>query len=170
MSDSDVGVAELFHRYRDDLYRYVVRFTGDPDLADDVVQDTFVRLAERPPPNRAGLRGWLFTVATNLARDASRTASRRGRLLAGAQHRLPQGEPPRDPAAAAEREDIRRRVRAALDALSERERTMLLMREEGFTHREIAEAVGSTTKSIGTMTARALAKMARVLRQDREDC
>ncbi len=170
MSGSDAGVAELFHRYRDDLFRYVVRFTGDPDLADDVVQDTFVRLTERPPPDRAGLRGWLFTVATNLSRDAGRTAHRRFRLLSGARHRLPHGEQPPSPAVAAERADLRRRVRAALDELSDRERTILLMREEGFTHREIAEAVGSTTKSIGTMIARALTKMARSLEPERGEC
>ena len=63
------------------------------------------------------------------------------------------------------REDLSRN----LDALNEKERTMLLMREEGFTHREIAEAVGTTTKSVGTMVARALRKLASELPLDRED-
>ena len=43
---------ELFARHHAELYRYAARFTGDPDLAEDVVQDAFVRLAERPPGHR----------------------------------------------------------------------------------------------------------------------
>jgi RNA polymerase sigma-70 factor (ECF subfamily) len=54
-------------------------------------------------------------------------------------------------------------VQAALSALPERDRTILLMREEGFTHAEIAAAVGTTTKSVGTLAARALTKLAALL-------
>jgi RNA polymerase sigma factor (sigma-70 family) len=58
-----------------------------------------------------------------------------------------------------ERTEARAAVRRALACLSEKERTILLMREEGFSHREIAEAVGTTTGSVGTMFARALTKL-----------
>ncbi len=60
-------------------------------------------------------------------------------------------------------------MRAALATLNEKERTVLLMREEGFTHREIAEAVGTTTGSVGTMIARALDRLAERLPLDAED-
>jgi RNA polymerase sigma-70 factor (ECF subfamily) len=60
-------------------------------------------------------------------------------------------------------------VQQALAGLPERDRTLLLMREEGFSHREIAEAVGTTTGSVGTMIARALDKLAAELRLDEED-
>jgi RNA polymerase sigma factor (sigma-70 family) len=155
--------ALTFARARPDLVRYVTRFTGDADLAEDVVQDTYLRLRERPPEDGSGIRGWLFRVATNLARDATRTDRRRARLAQGAPARLPGPEPLPDPAALSERSEVRERVRAALETLNEKERTALLMREEGFTHREIAEAVGTTTKSVGTLVARALEKMARGL-------
>jgi len=69
----------------------------------------------------------------------------------------------------AHEDDPERAVRAALDALTEKERTVLLMREEGFAHREIAEAVGTTTGSVGTMIARALDKLAERLPLDPED-
>jgi len=155
--------ALTFTRARPELVRYVTRFTGDADLAEDVVQDTYLRLQERPPADAGGIRGWLFTVATNLARDAARTERRRTRLTQGALERLPAADPPPDPARLTERNEIRQRVRAALATLNEKERTALLMREEGFMHREIAEAVGTTTKSVGTLVARALEKMARGL-------
>lgn len=124
------------------------------------MQETFVRLARRPPAVRENLRPWLFTVATNLAHDAARRSRRRLRILKRHAGRQPVGDTPADPADAAEREDLTRRVRAALAELSPRERTVLLLGQEGFSHREIAEAVDTTTKSVGTMIARALEKLA----------
>jgi len=161
-------LAELFARHHVELYRYAARFTGDPDLAEDVVQDVFVRLAERPPADDGQVRGWLFRVATTIAIDAMRGARRRLALVRDRPDRQPLGEPPADPAAVLEREETRRRVRLALAALSVKDRAVLLMREEGFAHREIAEAVGTTTKSVGTMIARALEKLARHLDLDEE--
>ncbi len=128
-----------------------------------------MRLAERPPRHDAALRGWLFRAATTIALDHLRGARRRVSLARDRVDDVPMGSPPDDPAAAAERDDLRRRVRAALAELKERERAVLLLSEEGFTHREIAGAVGTTTKSIGTMIARALAKLAQRLDLDAED-
>jgi DNA-directed RNA polymerase specialized sigma24 family protein len=54
-------------------------------------------------------------------------------------------------------------VVAALSALSPKERSAVLMREEGFAHREIAEALGTTTGSVGTLLARALDRLGKAL-------
>lgn len=161
-------VLQLYGELRPALLRYVARFVGDADLAEDVVQETFLRLEARPPEDDRNLRGWIFTVATNLARDHLRTAQHRDRLARSAAARLPAAAPPVDPADRVERTEERTRVRAALAALSAKERTALLMREEGFKHREIADAVGTTTKSVGTLIARALGKMARHLTGETE--
>lgn len=162
-------LAELFGRHHVELYRYVARFTGDADLAEDVVQDVFVRLAERPPADLTHVRGWLFRVATTVAIDAMRGARRRVALLRDRPGRQPLGDPPPDPGAELERAETRRRVGEALRQLGAKERAVLLMREEGFAHREIADAVGTTTKSVGTMIARALEKLARHLDLDAEE-
>ncbi|MBI4420396.1 MAG: sigma-70 family RNA polymerase sigma factor [Gemmatimonadetes bacterium] len=159
----------LYARHHEELFRYASRFTGDADLAEDVVQESFVRLAERPPSDARALRAWLFRAATTIAIDLLRTGRRRTALAERQADRLPMGEPPPDPARAAERGDVRRRVRAALEQLDPRDRTVLLMREEGFAHHEIADAVGTTTKSVGTMIARALAKLAQRLDLDGSD-
>jgi RNA polymerase sigma factor (sigma-70 family) len=156
-------VETLVVAHRDALLRYLTRFTGDLDLAEDLAQETFVRLREHPPVERSEPRRWLFTVATNLARDAHRVAQRRAQLVVESRNRLPVPDPPADPATLVERDEQRARVRAALAQLGERDRTVLLMREEGFSHREIAEAVETTTKSVGTVIARALDKVARAL-------
>jgi RNA polymerase sigma factor (sigma-70 family) len=153
----------LFQEHHDGLFRYLARFTGDPDLSDDLVQETFLRLASKPPSEEDHVKAWLFRVATNLALDSLRGRGRRAALVRAAGDRVPRPQSEPDPLDSVERNDVRVRVRQALNSLTDKERTVLLMREEGFKHREIAEAVGTSTGSVGTMIARALEKLARRL-------
>jgi RNA polymerase sigma-70 factor (ECF subfamily) len=127
------------------------------------VQETFLKLRDSPPPNDARLKGWLFTVATNLARDALKLGRRRRQLEVQHAHELPRPNATVNPLAQTELEDLRDRVRRALDSLSDRERTVLLMYQEGFRHREIGAAVGTTTESVGSMIVRAASKVARTV-------
>lgn len=162
-----MNVEAIFEEHHEALFRFLVRLTGDADLAADATQEAFVRLVERPPPHEQ-VRPWLFTVATNVVRDDARLRRRRHELLSGAPDRVPVGDSPLRPDLALEQDELRRSVRSALETLSVRDRTILLMREEGFTHREIAEAVGTTTKSVGSMVARALGKLSAGLVLDKE--
>jgi RNA polymerase sigma-70 factor, ECF subfamily len=157
-SEERLNVTQLFLQHYDGLYRYLVRLTGDPDLAADAAQEAFVRLVERPPQDRH-VRAWLFAVATNVVRDTARARARWLTLLMGSPERAPIGDVGPGPDEEVERSERRQLVRSALDRLSWKERTVLLMREEGFAHHEIADAVGTTTGSVGTMIARALAKL-----------
>ncbi len=161
-------VAALFAAHHAPLLRYLTRLTGDRDRAADAAQEAFVRLIDRPPADASEPRAWLFTVATNVVREGGRTRARRERLLADAPGRAPLADAPGDAHALLEAGDRRAAVRAALGALSDKERTALLMREEGFAHREIAAALGTTTGSVGTLLARALAKLAALLPLDRD--
>lgn len=155
----DATAAAIFDRHHGPLFRYLARLTGDPDAAADAAQEAFVRLLEqRPPPTNP--RPWLFRVATNVVRDSARKSKRRKDLTHEGRASRAHGDPPRSPEGAVERETARRLVREALGALSPKERQALLMREEGFKHREIADALGTTTGSIGTLLRRAARKAA----------
>jgi len=167
-SDREIVLA-AFREHSAPLFRYVERLTGDADLAEEVVQETFARLVTRSPERMVDLRPWLFTVATRLARDEGRRSRRRLRLLGERADRQPLGDQPEDPASSAVRANLRARVRGALAGLPQRDRTVLLLGQSGFTHSEIAEVVGTTTKSVGTMIARALERLARELALDAED-
>ncbi len=71
--------AVLMERYRKELYNFLVRFTGDHALAEDVFQETFLQLhisAGTFDPTRK-LKPWLFTIAANKGRDAMRSRWRR---------------------------------------------------------------------------------------------
>ena len=67
----NVDFEAAFDSHYEPLFRYVQRLVGDPDLASDVVQESFVRLLDNPLPDDE-VRRWLFTVATNLVRDVAR--------------------------------------------------------------------------------------------------
>jgi RNA polymerase sigma-70 factor (ECF subfamily) len=163
-----MDAAVLFAEHHPSLFRYLSRLTGDPDVAEDAAQEAFLRLMERPPaPGET--RAWLFRVGTNAAWMTLRTRGRRRRLLERSPGRAPVGDAPPAPDVQAEAAETKERVRAAMMAISERDRQILLMQQEGFRYREIAEAVGTTTGSVGTMIARALNRLAAELRLDEED-
>ncbi|HEX2189667.1 MAG TPA: sigma-70 family RNA polymerase sigma factor [Longimicrobiaceae bacterium] len=143
-----------FRSHHPSLFRYLHRLTGDADTAEDLAQESFVRLLGHRVSDD-GVRVWLFTVATNLVRDGARKRARRERILA-AEPVLPSGFP--DPGEEAERASRVAAVREALGRIPARDRELLLMREEGFSYAEMARATGTAPGSVGTLLARALRK------------
>ncbi|MFC1639362.1 sigma-70 family RNA polymerase sigma factor [Gemmatimonadota bacterium] len=149
----------LYLEHNEALTRYLIRLTGDRDSAADAAQEAYSRLLSQPPARNDNLRAWLYTVATNVVRDGWKKQQTALRLVLG-QDAVPTAASAPDPLELVERKERQEVVRKVLDRLSIKDRTVLLMREEGFSHREIAAAVDTTTKSVGTMIARALRKFA----------
>ena len=146
--------AALFADRCEPLYRYLSGLSGDPPLAEDIVQECFVKLYRRgampdDPP------AWLATVAHNLLRDDRRRGTRQARLLLERKAEVPTAAAP--PAAdattlATERVDAARR---ALARLPLRDRQLLLLRHEGYGYGEIANILQLNPSGIGTMLVRA---------------
>lgn len=144
----------LFQARFEPLYRYLNRLTGDAELAADLAQDAFVRLYRRrslpDDPN-----AWLFTVATNLFRNARTKRGNRARLLSRSRGLRAHSDPVLAPDEHTEAGEEQSRVRAALDGLALRERSMLLLAAEGYSYREIATILGLREASVGTLLRRA---------------
>jgi RNA polymerase sigma-70 factor (ECF subfamily) len=158
MHDAD----RLFREYHAPLVRYLTRRLGDRDWAEEVAQETFLRALRQSALQNE--RAWLFTVATNLVRDAARTESRRRRhleLLAAEE----QGRMVESPATEMERAEERAQARRALEQLAERDREALLMREEGLNYEEIAAALGVAVGSVGTTLSRARRRLVEAFEQ-----
>jgi RNA polymerase sigma-70 factor (ECF subfamily) len=136
------------------LFSYLDRLTGDADLASDTAQEAFARLHRRGamPDEPAA---WLVVVANNLLQDERRRASRQLRLLAEEPSRAPSGTPAAGPDADLERAERVRAVRAALEAVTPRDRQALLLRHADYSYREIAAALHLAEGSVGTTLVRA---------------
>lgn len=163
-SSFDARFSALFEAHFGRLHRYLNRLAGDSELAADLAQEAFVRLYYRgsfpdaPEP-------WLISVALNLFRNAQSSRKRRRRLLTLARAEAVHSDPAPSPEQAASCDDVRQRVRWALDGLPERERHILLLRAEGYSYRDIATALGLNEASIGVFLARAK----RTFRESYED-
>lgn len=144
---------ELFGLHHPRLLRVMVRLSGDPELAADLVQEAFVSLYRRGALPDA-LEAWLITVALNRLRNEHASRGRRARLILTHANPAPPA-PPVTLGEAAAADTTRRAVRAALERLTERERQLLVLRSEGYPYREIAVALGMNEASVGTLLARA---------------
>jgi RNA polymerase sigma-70 factor, ECF subfamily len=149
-----------FDRLFDDVYpglvRYCHRVTADADLAEDAAQEAFVRfLDRRPKGDLPGLRAWLYKVATHLVRDRARVEGNRARLREAHAPRVTPDAGAPAPDEALERAERIDAVRQVLEEMEDRDRTLLLLREEGFSYRDLADLVGVQASSVGTLLARA---------------
>jgi RNA polymerase sigma-70 factor (ECF subfamily) len=152
MPKASIDWAALYQEIYPDLVRYLHRKVWDVDRAGELAQDAFVRaLATRPDNPRA----WLFTIASNLATDETRVVIRRRKHLALLKLEVAADPPRIDPVADMEAEERSETVRRALDALNERDREVLLLRDAGLSYPEIAERTGLAVGAIGTTLCRA---------------
>jgi len=143
------------------VWGYLSRITGDRQLADDLLQETFYRFLRTTATHEseAHRRNSLYRIATNLARDARRRSLIRApfSLPCIDIERVPSGEKDAAPERSA---DFTR----AMSRLKPRERAMLwLAYAEGASHREIAEALGLREGSLKAMLFRARRRLAALL-------
>jgi RNA polymerase sigma-70 factor (ECF subfamily) len=156
-------VERLFRTYNVPLVRYLTRRLGDRDWAEEVAQETFLRALRQDRIDNE--RAWLFAVATNLVRDEARKDARRRRhLVLLAERERAEGAVEQEPTSL-ERAQEAAMARRAVDALAERDRLALLMREEGLSYEEIAVALDLSPGSVGTTLSRARRRLVEVYEQ-----
>lgn len=161
--DSD-AFAAFYARSARPLWAYLARVSGDPALADDLMQESYVRFlcAAHPAPALAdgevACRRYLFRIATNLLRDHWRRP--RAASIDGVPEEFLVA---RDGSAQADSEAM---LGPALKRMRPLDRQILwLAHAEGYSHREIAEVTGLAAPSIRLLLFRARRKMARLLRE-----
>jgi RNA polymerase sigma-70 factor (ECF subfamily) len=132
----------IFLRWRDPVYAYVLRMVANRELAGDISQEVFLRVLKAAPGynHRGRLRQWLFTIAFNLVADhVRRTRRRREICLDGVEAAGNVNRPFPFQSCARTDSEISERVRLALQELPPEQRSVLLMRQyAGLTFKEIA--------------------------------
>ena len=183
---SHVALAALYDRHGDAVYAAARRLTNDRGMAEEVVQETFLALWDRADtfdPSVGSLAAWLHTIARNRTVDRLRAAGRRpdlvplssvagggatptdvdseamdrvlaaGQLVAGA-------VPARSPEAAYALAELRASLQAALAAMPEEERIVIVLAyDEDLSQSEIAERLDWPLGTVKTRTRRALARL-----------
>ena len=152
--------AGFYERTARPLWAYLARVSGDPALADDLVQESFVRMLCSPTPldGEVHAKRYLFRVATNLLRDYWR------RPKASSIEDVPEGVFASESACGA---DAQMMLAPRLAQLAPRERQLLwLAHAEGYSHKEIAEIMGLRSPSIRLMLFRARRRMAHLLGEE----
>lgn len=150
----------FYERTARGVWVYISRVTGDRQMADDLLQETFYRFlrANAVYESETHRRNALYRIATNLARDLRRRSLTHPAILAGDEiERASAG----GLSGAAERSaDFTR----AMQSLKPRERAMLwLAYAEGASHREIASVLGLSAASLKPLLFRARRKLASLL-------
>jgi RNA polymerase sigma-70 factor (ECF subfamily) len=140
-------LAALFDAHEDRLYRLARRLTASADEANDLVQDTFVRVASALtslPTGCAKEEAWLVRVLINIQRDQWRKKAVRRRAAATLR-----ADPTSYPATAESALATKRTVWAALDRLQPRRRAIVIMHElEGMDLPAIASLLGVTVMTV----------------------
>ncbi len=185
---SEAALGVLYDRHVDSVHAVALRLTGDRQLAEEVVQETFLALwnrAELFDPAIASLATWLRAIARNRTVDRIRAAARRPPLVSLGVFGDPDAPDPDldrfgdgaavvggtvpdpGPDAVAEAGDVRAAVQEALTSMPEVERVVILLAyRDGLTQSEIAERLEWPLGTVKTRTRRALAHLREMLEHE----
>ncbi len=186
---SQDALAALYDRHGDAVFAAASRLTSDRQVAEEVVQETFLALwnrAELFDPATGSLAAWLHTIARNRTVDRLRAAGRRPNLVAlssasgidehdtaaleriVARGRVVGGaDLGPDPEAALQSAELRASLRDALATMPETERTVIeLAYQDELSQTEIAGRLGWPLGTVKTRTRRALQRLRAVLARE----
>lgn len=161
------ALGDVFDQFSSLVYGLALRVIGDPRAAEDVSQDVFVWLWERPEafdPSRGSLRSWIGTITHRRAVDhVRREAARRRRN----EREASQAVAVPDVGELATALVTAERVRSALDGLPDAQRKAIdLAYFEGQTYREVGETLGIPEGTAKSRLRLALRKIASILEAD----
>jgi RNA polymerase sigma factor (sigma-70 family) len=163
----DVAAFDAVHeRFNMPLFNFLARLSRRRDVAEDLLEETWLRLVARASTLREDTRlgPWLFTVARNLYVSYCRSRLLEDSHLAGFIGLWPCGSPPPSPFESTAATETERRIEAALAALPLRYReALLLVAVHGLSPAEASDVIGISAEAMRQRVCRARALLARRL-------
>jgi len=162
VSDDEREVVCLFDESRTSILRYVLSFGLPVEDGEEITQEAFLALFQhlRLGKSRQNLRGWLFSVAHNLALKRRR---RNRRSRDGTDSERPDAESQFDPSLNPEEQVLcaqrQIRLQAVLAALPEQDQCCLRLRAEGLRYREISRVLGISLGSVSLSLTKSLKRL-----------
>ncbi len=136
---------------KNELYRLALRITLDRAEAEDIVQETMIKVWNRREQwsQIDSIEAYCLTICRNVALDKTRRAGRQDESLNEENHQTPDHSYTANPEEHAMQQDRIRLIRQLMDTLPEKQRTVMLLREtEGKTYKEIAEVMDITEEQV----------------------
>jgi RNA polymerase sigma-70 factor (ECF subfamily) len=152
---TDYDFETIFLEQWSQIFSVIFRLVGDRDEAEDLALETFWKLYREPPSKGKNLNGWLYRVAVNLGLNALRARKRRSHYEGQAGAQLLDDYPSLQPENEIERAENRQVVRNVLVRMKPRSAKLLVLRQSGFSYKELAAVVNVKPTSVGTLLARA---------------
>jgi RNA polymerase sigma-70 factor (ECF subfamily) len=158
---SDGPMLSAYAEHHEEVYTFLVRTTRDPETAEDLLQETFLRLLNevrmgRTPEN---VRAWLYRVAANLATSRGRRQTTAKRWLGWLVERGTQ-EAPEEGYLRRERDSALER---AIAKLPDDARVAILLSGHGFSGTQIAEAIGRSEGATRVLLTRTRLRLRQLL-------
>jgi RNA polymerase sigma-70 factor (ECF subfamily) len=166
-TEADAALEDVFRAQYPRLISVLVRVTSDRAQAEELASEVFCKLAKRPALFRPGnnLEGWLYRAAMNLALDHLKAGERRRRHEEAAAvesvREFSSGSPLDDVL----RAEQQRNVRTVLAGLKPACARLLLLRNAGFSYRELAQVLEMNPASIGKMLLRSMTEFEQKYRE-----
>ena len=153
--DADTAVSDAWRAHHAEVFGFLSRSLRDAAVAEDLLQDTFVRLTREARGGRmpALVRPWLFRVAGNLAISRARRRSTAVRWVQQQLHGQPRTH--ESPESRAVRREVSADIATALAALPPDARVALLLAADGVSGAEIAATIGRSAAATRTLMCRA---------------
>jgi RNA polymerase sigma-70 factor (ECF subfamily) len=147
--DNAAWLVAVVREYEGPLVRYAQRLLGDAHRAQDVVQDTFVKLCREPRERIAGrVRAWLYSVCRNRAMDVLKKEQRMTTLTEPQAQELASRD--RSPSATLERQETLGQATAALAGLPANQQEVIRLKVlDGLSYREISGVTGLSVSNVG---------------------
>ena len=147
--DNAAWLAAVVREYEGPLVRYAQRLLGDAHRAQDVAQDTFVKLCREPREKIAGrVRAWLYSVCRHRAMDVLKKEHRMTTLTEPKAQELASRD--RGPAATLERQETLGQATAILAALPANQQEVIRLKVlDGLSYREISGVTGLSVSNVG---------------------
>lgn len=157
--EASEGLPAIVGRFQPSLTRYAARLLGDHDLARDVVQDTFVKLAAQAPGTVDGhVAEWLFTVCRHRALDVLRKGNRMKAFTDGEAERVAAAEP--RPGAALEREELHAALLRSIERLPANQQEVVRLKfQNGFSYKEISRITELSVSNVGFLIHTAVTRL-----------
>ena len=152
------ALGDIVSRHQDNVLSLSYRVLGDWHRAEDVAQETFLRVhrAAKHYKPKAKFTTWLYRIVVNLCFDEQRKRAKAGASLENAGSEV-LAESDYN---AAEKKELAELVRASVNELPERQRlAVILHRYDGLSHGEISEVTGWTKSAVESLLVRAYANL-----------